>query len=130
MLQYRTPKLVLVGLDFLDFRVDPESRTNFDSTRDRSFGRFRERVSALLTIGALADSLATLKAQYDPYPTSLTEAGFNPMRDYVGIARREGYYAMFRQRDLENANAYVRGSKDVYLARRKTCALSFTPSSG
>jgi hypothetical protein len=57
-----------------------------------------------------------LKAQYDPYPASLTETGFNPMQDYVGIARREGYYAMFRQRNQENARNYVRGWKSIYPA--------------
>jgi hypothetical protein len=111
-----TPKLVVVGLDFLDFRVDPSSDDSFNVPApgaDPSVD-LRGRVSALLTMNALADSLATVKAQHEPYPTSLTEAGFNPKLDYVGIARREGYYALFRQREQENALAYVRGAKSVY----------------
>jgi hypothetical protein len=76
----------------------------------------RERATALLTMNALADSLATIRAQHEPYPTGLTDAGFNPKRDYIGVARREGYFAMFRQRDQENALAYVRGPKGVYQA--------------
>jgi hypothetical protein len=75
----------------------------------------RERIYALFTLKALADSLATLKAQHEPYPTSLRDDGFNPMRDYIGIARKEGYGTMFRQRNQENANAYARGSKTIYL---------------
>ena len=72
-----------------------------------------------MTIDALVDSLATMKAQHDPYAAALTETGFNPMRDYVGIARSEGYYAMFRQRDQENAKNYVLGWKSIYLADRR-----------
>ncbi len=73
-------------------------------------------------MNALADSLATIKAQHEPYPTSLTEAGFNPKRDYVGIARREGYYALFRQRDQENALGYLRGPKSILQAGRRAGA--------
>ena len=116
VLEYTTPKVIIVGLDFLDFRVDPGT---LDDPLPAPIDRlrwWRERFSALLTINALADSLATLKAQHDPYPTSLSDVGFNPMRDYVGIARKEGYYAMFRQRDQENAKSYARGSKTIYLA--------------
>lgn len=113
------PRLVLAGLDFLDFRVDPSAQIG-DVTRppkpDNALQHLRERTSAVLTIGALVDSLSTLKAQHDPYSTALTDAGFNPMRDYVRIARSEGYYAMFRQRNQENARNYARGWKSVYLA--------------
>jgi hypothetical protein len=115
VLEFATPKFVIVGLDFLDFRVDPSVADDPPPARNGRWHWFRERLSALLTINALADSLATLKAQRDPYSTGLSEAGFNPMRDYVGIARREGYHAMFRQRDWETAKSYARGSKTIYL---------------
>jgi len=116
-----TPKLVVVGLDFLDFRVDPSSGDTFQIRApgaDPSV-ELREHMSALLSMSALTDSLATVKAQHEPYPTSLTEAGFNPKQDYVGIARREGYYALFRQRDQENALAYMRGPKSILQAGRR-----------
>jgi hypothetical protein len=115
-LKSTAPTLVLVGLDFVDFRVDPASRESFTLPTPPADGlaAARERVAALLTMNALTDSLATIKAQHDPYPTSLTAAGFNPKQDYVGIARREGYYALFRQRDQENATAYLRGPKAVF----------------
>jgi hypothetical protein len=115
-LKSTAPRLVFVGLDFVDFRIDPASRETFTlpAARGDGLAPVRERIAALLTMNALADSLATIKAQHDPYPTSLTAAGFNPKRDYVGIARREGYYALFRQRDQENATAYMRGPKAVF----------------
>ena len=120
-LRSTSPRLVVVGLDFLDFRVDPSSDESFtaqpanaDSTRG-----LRDRATALLTLNALADSLATIRAQHQPYATSLTDTGFNPKRDYIGVSRREGYYAMFRQRDQENARAYVRGPKSVFQAGKR-----------
>jgi hypothetical protein len=116
VLEYTTPKVAVVGLDFLDFRVDPAAQADSTPPNADPMLWLRERLSALVTVGALADSLATLKAQHDPYATSLTDAGFNPMRDYVAIARREGYYTMFRQRNQENAGSYVRGPRGIYLA--------------
>ena len=119
-----TPKLVVVGLDFVDFRVDATSNDTFNARAASagSLSEIRERASALLTMSALADSLATVKAQHEPYPTSLTAAGFNPKRDYVGIAGREGYFALFRQRDQENAATYLRGPKSVFQAGGRPAA--------
>ena len=115
------PKLVVVGLDFLDFRVDPSSGDTFRPPApgaDPSVD-LRGHLSALLTMSALADSLATVRAQHEPYPTSLTEAGFNPKLDYVAIARREGYHALFQQRDQENVLAYMRGPKNIFQTGRR-----------
>ena len=129
-----SPRLVVVGLDFLDFRVDPSSDESFTPTPANAdpIRELRERAASLLTLNALADSLATIKAQHEPYATSLTDAGFNPKRDYIGVARREGYFAMFRQRDQENALAYVRGPKSVFQAggqtRRRDSTRSTTSS--
>ena len=116
VLTYAQPKLIVVGLDFLDFRVDPATPADSPPIPADRLRSWRERLSALLSIDALADSIATLRAQRDSYPSSLDDDGFNPMRDYVGISRREGYYAMFRQRDQENAQSYVLGPKTIYRA--------------
>ncbi len=120
-LRSASPRLVVVGLDFLDFRVDPSSDESFTAQPADSdpFRGLRDRATALLTLNALADSLATIRAQHQPYATSLTDTGFNPKRDYIGVSRREGYYAMFRQRDQENARAYVRGPKSVFQAGKR-----------
>lgn len=119
-LRHGTPRVVVVGLDFVDFRVSAQQEEAApDVSAPRAGDRlksWRDHLSALFTLSALADSLATVRAQSDPYATSLTETGFNPMRDYVGIARREGYEAMFRQRDQENANNFARGGKTVLTA--------------
>jgi hypothetical protein len=109
------PRLLVVGVDFLDFRTHA-STSDLDVPAQGSHSAVREHALSLVTASALVDSLATVKAQYDPYPTSLTDMGFNPMRDYVGIARREGYGVMFWQRDGENARNWARGPKSIYLA--------------
>ena len=110
------PRLVIVGLDFVDFRVDPSVQEEFTLAvpADDRWRDFRERCSALLTMSSFADSLTTVRAQYESYPTGLTDAGFNPKRDYLAIARREGYFALFQQRDQENALNYLRGPKTVF----------------
>jgi hypothetical protein len=120
-LRSSSPRLVVVGLDFLDFRVDPSSDESFTAQPANAdpFREWRDRAAALLTLNALADSLATIRAQHEPYAASLTDAGFNPKRDYIGVSRREGYFAMFRQRDQENARAYLLGPKSVFQAGKR-----------
>jgi len=115
-LRSASPRLVVVGLDFLDFRVDPSSDESFTAQPADidPFRGLRDRATALLTLNTLADSLATIRAQHQPYATSLTDKGFNPKRDYIGVSRREGYFAMLSKRDQENARAYVRGPKSVF----------------
>jgi hypothetical protein len=115
-LRSASPRLVVVGLDFLDFRVDPSSDESFTAQPANAdpFRELRDRAAALLTLNALADSVATIRAQHQPYATRLTDAGFNPKQDYIGVSRREGYFAMFRQRDQENARAYLLGPKSVF----------------
>ena len=113
------PKLLLVGVDFVDFRTDSSKRSDpapASAPPESRWKIVRDRLSALLTTDALIDSLSTIKAQRDSNSPRLTTAGFNPMRDYVVIAGREGYYSMFRQRNQENARNYARGYKSIYRA--------------
>lgn len=77
--------------------------------------RIEDFFATVLSLDALIDSISTVNAQHTRYPADLTERGFNPMHDYEGIAKREGYYAMFRQRDQENARAYLRRPKNIYV---------------
>ena len=121
-MEFATPKVIVVGLDFLDFRVDPGMRDDPPPVEPHQLRWLRERLSALLTVSALADSLATIKAQHESYPAGLRDDGFNPMRDYAGIARRDGYYTMFRQRNQENAKSYANGSKTIYLPNGQPAA--------
>ena len=116
ILRYTTPRIILVGLDFVDFRVKLGGNPHpSPPVVPSQWQRFRERFTAVFTLDALMDSIYTVLDQHNPYAPSLTVAGFNPMHDYVAIAHSDGYYAMFRQRDQENAENYVRGPKTVFL---------------
>jgi hypothetical protein len=97
----RRPRLVIVGLEFLDYlnaapapRRPPAPRTARDLDA--------LHLQSLFTMAALGDSVSTLRAQHDPHAATIRSDGFNPLNDYTGIAAREGYGALFRQRALEN----------------------------
>ena len=126
------PAVVLLGVDFMDFLVleddvtpraeagspamerrllvTPEGRPN----QARLQQRVEDFVASVLSLDAFLHSIATIAAQRNAYAPHLTPQGFNPMRDYEEIARHEGYYVMFRQRDQENARAYLRRPKAIY----------------
>lgn len=128
----KKPVTVVLGVDFMDFLVSEDAgpyrakgkplpierrllltesgRPNPDYLRQR----IEDFFATVLSLDALIDSISTVNAQHARYPADLTERGFNPMRDYEGIAKREGYYAMFRQRDQENVRAYLLRPKNIY----------------
>lgn len=124
------PRVVVWGLDFMDFLVSRNAKpgkpgtekkdsrllANPDGTRNpgRTLKHLRDGAEATFTLGALMDSIATLRAQHDPYAQDLTTRGFNPMRDYLRITAEEGYWAVFRQRDMENIKAYLGRPQDIY----------------
>lgn len=128
-----SPRLVVVGIDFMDFLDDKPSvvAPKADSMRDWQGRAFRLNLESLFTLTALNESIATLQAQHAPYPATIRLDGFNPMRDYLGLARSEGYHALFRQAGVENAKrlkvakypGYVR-SVSSYAALEQLLALS------
>lgn len=123
------PEVVVWGVDFMDFLVDnrvprrPPAASKEDkrllANQDGSYNSARplqvgrDYAEATLTLSAFLDSIQTLVSQRDQYAEDLTSFGFNPMHDYQKIAADEGYWALFRQRDLENIKAYLRRPKDI-----------------
>lgn len=107
------PRFLVVGVEFLDFRTQGVAVQLQPINTSRSHQWVTEHVSALLTVNALRDSILTIAGQNRPNAARLTDAGFNPMRDYEEIARREGYRAMFAQRNQDNARGYASGAKDI-----------------
>lgn len=123
------PTLVVWGVDFMDFLTDPSkptpaSGTNFESAESKRFmtapvatrlnQQVRDYAESTLTLGALIDSVTTLANQRNPYSVDLTPQGFNPMRDYIKITRNEGYWAVFRQKDLAYEKAFARLPKSIF----------------
>ena len=126
----KPPKIAIVGLDFVDARTsgNPQralhdyqqlSKQMSAPLRDWQRG-IADHVDTLASLDALYDAISTIRANRRPNPPELTELGFNPMREYVEIARAEGYYALFLQRDLENAKSYLQGPKDVFVQGSRT----------
>ena len=96
----QAPKLLIVGLEFLDFLTLPnasgsEGLVSYDEAQA---ARASRQFKALFTSQALLDSLRTIALQRNPEAAVLTAEGFNPLREYVRTARTDGYWALFQQR--------------------------------
>jgi hypothetical protein len=133
----KKPKVVVWGIDFMDFLVDARNRdkqqrsthiprkdenlrllANSDGSDNpwRAFHKVQDYAESTFSLAAFEDSLLTLHARNDPFAENLTPLGFNPMRDYLKIEADEGYWAVFRQRDLENIKDYLRRPMDIFNA--------------
>jgi len=121
------PGLIVWGLDFVDFLADPVQRpVEWSFEKDGSylqatprlawqeaFQRGRDIAKASLTLGGTIDSVQTVLFQGDPFAADLDRNGFNPMRDYVKLARDEGYHALFAQKDASNMRSYFSRPRDL-----------------
>lgn len=129
------PTLVLWGLDFMDFLTDPTSaprppqrhatdpesrRLMSASTSQRWRQQVRDYAESTLTLTALFDTLQTLASQRDPYATDLTAQGFNPMRDYINITANEGYWSVFRQKEVSYNKSFEHFPKGIFDASGAT----------
>lgn len=112
------PKEIVLGVDFLDFLIDPQlSESRLIAAEElEPLRQLRMTFVTRFSIQALMDSLQTLRLQSNPNPQSMTSDGFNPLLEYLQFGKSEGYYAMFRQRAEENARRYARLPKALFLA--------------
>ena len=124
------PKVAVIGLDFLDARTGghpDEDQVERDHLRwakatiGEPYG-VGEHVASLASLDAFLDSLWTVWANRQKYPAGLTDSGFNPMRNYLDIARKQGYHDLFLQRDMENARSYARGPKQIFINGTRSSA--------
>ncbi len=104
---------VVFAVDFQDFVLNAGRVSGESGSLDIDALRRKEQASALLTLAGARDSVRTIQASTAEFPASLRHDGFNPLLDYVPIARRDGYDVMFRQRLNETAANYVRGRKGL-----------------
>lgn len=113
----RPPQVLVLGMEFLDFLVDPGARPYPPaSTReDDEASSLLLRAKAIGTSRAFLDAIRTINVQRDQDTAILPPNGFNPLREYDLIARNDGYWALFQQRAIENAASYVRKPKSVRL---------------
>lgn len=121
------PDLVVLGVDFMDFLVtldakggDPAMTRRLLSVHTtgpnprRALQWLHDGAATLASLDALLHSLDTLRVRGRAGVAHLTPYGFNPMQDYERLAAREGYFNLFRQRDIENLRAYKRRPANLY----------------
>ncbi len=130
----RQPRTVVWGIDVMDFLTDPAQpplekpsavmsrwpiASGLPGVEDLQ-AQAQDLLLSTLTLDALFDSVQTLASQHDPYAVDLTPLGFNPMRDYLKISREEGYWNLFRQKDLGNISSYLRRPTGIFDASGST----------
>lgn len=112
------PKAIVLSADYLDFLVDPRQASSTlpapASSQRTALETLNFGFTTLMSIQASIDSIETLRLQQDPERPSMTQKGFNPLREYQRIARVDGYALMFRQRAEENARRYARSPKGLF----------------
>lgn len=99
------PKRLIVGVEFLDFPIDPDSvqQSAPATVVATPLASLAWRFDALFSIDSVLDAVKTVRSQNNPDASSMSARGFNPLREYRRMARDEGYYALFRQRAQDYA---------------------------
>lgn len=121
-------KLVLWGLDFLDFlnvhnaAVDPRLwppgrfefekrlRVNADGSENQSYSwkRLEDYFTALISLDTMKDSLKTVFEQGNRRASTIRRDGFNPALDYLEIIEWEGQGVLFKQKNRDVARMFSR----------------------
>lgn len=112
----RVPEVVVLGVDFPDFlrapgerevpleraRIGPPERPGLET-----IGR------SLVSLDSLRNSILTVATQRSPFATEVMANGFNPLRDYLALVRKEGHDQLFAQKGAEYAVRLRSGPRDV-----------------
>ena len=127
VLASHAPQTLVLGVDFMDFLipadaiggepaiterllVTPDGRPN----HGRVLSVLHDGAMTLASLDAVLHSLDTLRQKGKTGVAHLTQDGFNPMFDYEQMAHREGYFNLFRQRDIENLRAYQARPRNLF----------------
>lgn len=111
------PALTIIGVEFLDFLVGAPAASPLAPAADHGFQnlQWQWRFDTVFSRNALADSVATLRIQGVKDAQVMSYRGHNPLREYNGFARKEGYFAIFQQRAQENAKNLLARPRTLYL---------------
>ena len=104
------PAMTVIGVEFLDFLVRPESRPAPPAHAQS----LQWRVDTVFSLKSVSDAMRTLSIQKTPEVETLTARGQTPLREYRKYAREEGYYAIFKQRAQENAKNLTRKPHNLF----------------
>lgn len=111
------PASAIVGLEFLDFLVDPATPQSLPGQAKSVFFPLEWRFETVFSIKAVTDTWRTLRLQKTENPETMTTRGHTPLFEYNKFARQEGYYSIFRQRGQENAKSLLRRPHSLYGAQ-------------
>lgn len=127
------PRMIVLGVDFMDFLVASDAREGDPGKSDRLLvtadgqpnkwrwvSMLHDGVSTLASLDSVLHSLDTLRVQGKTGVEHLTPAGFNPGHNYLAMARQEGYFNLFRQRDTENIHSYQRRHRNLFTGNSRT----------
>lgn len=128
VLAANSPQAIVLGVDFMDFLVAPDAREYDPAIVDRLLvignGRpnhwrwltaLHDGLSTLASLDAVLHSVDTLRVRDKTGVAHLTSSGFSPARDYQVMARQEGYFTLFRQRDVENLRTYEKRHRNLFV---------------
>lgn len=106
------PKVLIVGVEFLDFMEAPRkespnaSQVPPEIKKKMNLGWFW-RFDTVFSLASVKDAIHTLFIQHDQESETQTSKGFNPLNEYQALVRREGHFVLFRQRAQENSKVYL-----------------------
>jgi hypothetical protein len=106
--------MAVVGVEFLDFLVKPDSAPVAAPATEPY--PWQWRFDTLFSIKSVSDALRTVRLQKAADPETMTQRGQTPLRDYNRYARAEGYYAIFQQKAGDNAKNVVRKPHNLFVA--------------
>ncbi|XLZ69863.1 hypothetical protein ABT364_25565 [Massilia sp. SR12] len=101
------PTRVVAGVDFHDSLLRPGERAGIWNTPPMPAPPWRWRFETTFSLGAVRAAAATLTMQGNDEAESMTPRGLNPLHEYAGFVRHDGYYKIFRQRAEEGAAMLV-----------------------
>jgi hypothetical protein len=109
------PKRLIVGVEFLDFPIDPAAPLQVaPATVVRTpLAELAWRFDALFSVDSVVDAVKTVRNQRNPDAPTMSERGFNPLREYRALARDEGYYALFQQRAQDYAARFKKAPRGL-----------------
>jgi hypothetical protein len=117
------PAMAVVGVEFLDFLVDPAAVPAAPSEHSGQRHLEQWHFDTLFSMKSLSDAWQTVQLQKASDPETMTSRGQTPLLEYKEYARREGYHIIFQQRAQENAKALVRKPHSLYGANKSSASI-------
>lgn len=105
--------VIVVGLDFVDFVGGSANFVNEDNSGSHPIDGLKWKFDTVFSLYSVADAVKTLRIQNASEAETMTSRGLNPLLEYRKYAREQGYYALFRQRAVENAKTYERKRREA-----------------